>query len=86
LGASQGHKGQHEIICWASQHLNIQIGIALRSDRWVGADLWQRAADRSLILDALLGRSEVVVVGIDRGGLQQNSRRRVVQLRDRAGG
>ncbi|MBX9944857.1 MAG: terminase large subunit [Reyranella sp.] len=62
-------KGQGEIIRWASQHLNIEIGLALRSDRWVGADLWQRAADRTLTLDALLERSEVVVIGIDGGGL-----------------
>jgi len=62
-------KGQGEIIRWASQHLNVEIGLALRSDRWVGADLWQRAADRSLTLDTLLDRSEVVVIGIDGGGL-----------------
>jgi len=62
-------KGQGEIIRWASQHLNIEIGLALRSDRWVGADLWQRATDRTLTLDALLERSEVVVIGIDGGGL-----------------
>ncbi|MGD9885146.1 MAG: hypothetical protein AB7U95_34110 [Reyranella sp.] len=62
-------KGPAEIIRWASQHLNIEIGPALRSDRWVGVDLWQRAADRSLTLDALLDRSEVVVIGIDGGGL-----------------
>jgi phage terminase large subunit-like protein len=62
-------KGPGEIIRWASQHLNIEIGLALRSDRWVGADLWQRAADRTLTLDALIERSEVVVIGIDGGGL-----------------
>jgi len=62
-------KGQGEIIRWASQHLNVEIGLALRSDRWVGADLWQRAADRSITLEALLDRSEVVVIGIDGGGL-----------------
>jgi phage terminase large subunit-like protein len=62
-------KGQGEIIRWASQHLNIEIGLALRSDRWVGADLWQRATDTNLTLDALLERSEVVVIGIDGGGL-----------------
>ncbi|NDH64305.1 MAG: terminase large subunit, partial [Alphaproteobacteria bacterium] len=32
-------------------------------------DLWQRAADTSLTLDTLLERSEVVVIGIDGGGL-----------------
>jgi len=33
-------KGQGEIVRWASQHLNIEIGLALRSDRWAGADFW----------------------------------------------
>ena len=62
-------KGQGEIIRWASQHLNIEIGLALRSDRWIGVDYWLRAADTTLTLDALLERSEVVVIGIDGGGL-----------------
>jgi len=62
-------KGQGEIVRWASQHLNIEIGLALRSDRWVGADYWEQATDKSLTLDELMARSEVVVVGIDGGGL-----------------
>lgn len=62
-------KGQQEIIRWASQHLNIEIGLALRSDRWVGADYWQGAEDDTLTLDVLLDRSEVIVIGIDGGGL-----------------
>jgi phage terminase large subunit-like protein len=62
-------KGQGEIIRWASQHLNIEIGLALRCDRWVGADYWQGAADASLTLEVLLDRSEVIVIGIDGGGL-----------------
>ena len=62
-------KGQGEIVRWASQHLNIEIGLALRSDRWVGADYWEQAADKTLTLDELLARSEVVVMGIDGGGL-----------------
>ena len=62
-------KGQGEIVRWASQHLNIEIGLALRSDRWVGADYWEQAADKTLTLDELLERSEVVVMGIDGGGL-----------------
>ncbi len=62
-------KGQGEIVRWASQHLNIEIGLALRSDRWVGADYWEQATDRSLTLENLLSRSDVVVIGIDGGGL-----------------
>lgn len=61
--------GDGEVIRWASQHLNIEIGLALGSDRWAGADHWQAAAETTLTLDELLTRSEVVVMGADGGGL-----------------
>jgi phage terminase large subunit-like protein len=60
---------EEEFRRWASQHLNLEIGIALRSDRWAGAEFWQARADKSLTLESLLDRSEVAVVGIDGGGL-----------------
>lgn len=52
-----------------AKHLNIEIGLNLRSDRWTGADFWEAQADESLNLQALLDQSEVVTVGIDGGGL-----------------
>ena len=63
------YKGDEEIRRWASQHLNMEIGLALKSDGWAGADYWEAAEDAALTLDEILIRSEVIVVGIDGGGL-----------------
>lgn len=52
-----------------AKHLDIEIGLNLRSDRWAGADFWQACAIPSLTLAELLERAEVAVVGIDGGGL-----------------
>ena len=52
-----------------AKHLNVEIGQAQRGDRWVGTEFWQRQTDEALTYDSLMERSEVVVVGIDGGGL-----------------
>lgn len=63
-------KGEAEIRSWASQHLNIEIGLALRSNSWAGAPLWMKAETiPTLTLEELLKRSEVVDLGIDGGGM-----------------
>jgi phage terminase large subunit-like protein len=51
-----------------AKYLNIEIGLNLQSDRWAGADFWE-ACGGDLTLDKLIERSEVIVVGIDGGGL-----------------
>ncbi|MCA1368083.1 terminase large subunit [Bradyrhizobium sp. BRP14] len=54
---------------WASQHLNIEIGVGLGGDGWSGAPHWSSCVDDDLTgLDALLKRSEVCTIGIDWGG------------------
>jgi phage terminase large subunit-like protein len=62
-------KGIEEERRWASQHLNVEIGLALHSERWRGADHWLPAIEPELTLEEILHRSEVVTVGIDGGGL-----------------
>lgn len=52
-----------------AKHLNVEIGLNLRSDRWAGADFWLARGNRCLTLENLLARSEVVDLGIDGGGL-----------------
>lgn len=61
--------GQEELRRWASQHLNIEIGLALHNERWRGADYWEKGAETCLTLDELIERSEVATIGIDGGGL-----------------
>lgn len=51
-----------------AKHLNIEIGLNLRSDRWAGVDFWEQQA-RRVSFEDILRRSEVVTVGIDGGGL-----------------
>ncbi|ABC35656.1 terminase large subunit [Burkholderia pseudomallei] len=53
-----------------AKHLNIEIGINLRTDRWAGADFWISAGlpERVELFD-LLEQCEVIAAGIDGGGL-----------------
>lgn len=53
----------------ASQHFNVQVGMALRSDGWAGAVVWDRGVEKGLTLDSILERSEAVAIGVDGGGL-----------------
>lgn len=58
-----------ELRVWASQHLNLQIGLALSAAGWAGAEFWERRAELVLSVEELIARCEVVTAGIDGGGL-----------------
>lgn len=61
--------GIEELRRWASQHLNVQIGVAALGDGWPGAEYWEETAHHTLTLEMVLDLSDVVEIGIDGGGL-----------------
>lgn len=68
--ADEEPKGEGALRTWASQHLNIEIGMAMAASGWAGALFWEQCADAALMpLAEVLRRCEVVTVGIDGGGL-----------------
>lgn len=52
-----------------AKHLNIEIGLNLASDRWAGAEFWKAAEDPNITLEWMLDHCEVIVPGVDGGGL-----------------
>ncbi|MBL5825417.1 terminase large subunit [Serratia fonticola] len=52
-----------------AKHLNVEMGLNLRSDRWAGAEFWEAQARKNVSFEEILDRAEVVTVGIDGGGL-----------------
>lgn len=61
--------GEGEVRGFLAKHLNIEIGLALMSDAWVGAEFWEPQALTGLSLEEILKRCEVIDVGGDGGGL-----------------
>jgi phage terminase large subunit-like protein len=63
-------EGEESFRGFLAKHANVEIGLALRSDRWAGAEFWEGSAlAPRLSLEDLIERSEVIDVGIDGGGL-----------------
>lgn len=54
---------------WVSQHLNIEIGVGHKTDAWPGAQFWAQAEDSTITLETILERCDVIIVGLDGGGL-----------------
>lgn len=62
-------KGPETRNVFLAKHLNVEIGQNLRANRWPGAEFWPRQVYEGLTLELLLELSEVAVVGLDGGGL-----------------
>lgn len=60
--------GEGELRRWASQHLNVEIGMALSTDHWPGAAAWPSCAVEFVTLDYLKAHCDTLTIGIDAGG------------------
>jgi phage terminase large subunit-like protein len=69
LRSQAKEEGENEFKEFLAKHLNVEIGLNLRSDRWAGADFWEAAGDPLLTFDAFLQRVDVATAGVDGGGL-----------------
>lgn len=60
--------GEHNVRDFLAKHVNVEIGLALRDNRWIGSNRWEEN-ERTFGLQYILDNSEVITVGIDGGGL-----------------
>lgn len=67
--AKAEESGEESVRGFLSKFLNVEIGLALLSNRWPGAEFWETQARKAITLDYIIERSEVVTIGIDGGGL-----------------
>lgn len=69
----QVQSGQDEegdtIQTFLAKHLNVEIGMNLRANRWPGADFWAKRASPEITLEYLYEHCDVIVPGLDGGGL-----------------
>jgi len=65
----KGEDGDTSLQIVLAKYLNVEIGQRLARDRWTGSEFWPRCAIPVLTLDDLIARSEVIVGGVDGGGL-----------------
>lgn len=61
--------GEGSVRGFLAKHLNVEIGLNLRANRWRGADFWEAAADKRVTWEWIVENCAAVTVGIDGGGL-----------------
>jgi len=62
-------EGPKSLVGFCAKHLNVEPGMGARSDNWAGAEFWKPSASTEVTLDTIVERCEVVVVGLDGGGM-----------------
>lgn len=61
--------GEGAVRDFLAKHMDVEIGMALRSDRWAGADYWESSVSDCDTIEKMLDRCEVITIGVDGGGL-----------------
>lgn len=61
--------GEESMRGFLAKHLNVEIGLGLKTNNWAGSLFWEAQGEKTLTLDDLLKRCEVIGVGVDGGGL-----------------
>ena len=61
--------GDASVQGFLAKHLNVEIGLSLKNQQWAGTAFWEATTVKHVSLDVILETSEVVVIGIDGGGL-----------------
>ena len=60
--------GEESLRDFLAKHLNVEIGMNLRANRWAGAEYWLQQS-KNFTLSKLIDQSDVITAGIDGGGL-----------------
>ena len=60
--------GEESLRDFLAKHLNVEIGLNLRANRWAGAEYWLQQS-KNFTLDKLIEQSDLITIGIDGGGL-----------------
>lgn len=60
--------GEESLRDFLAKHLNVEIGMNLRANRWAGAEYWLLQS-KKFTLSKLIEQSDVLTAGIDGGGL-----------------
>jgi len=60
--------GKESMTGFLAKHLNIEIGLSLGLDNWAGSEFWEKMS-RSVTLQEIFDKSDVIEVGADGGGL-----------------
>lgn len=62
-------EGDSSLQGFLAKHLNVEVGLMLRSNNWAGAPYWTRRSIGRFDLAQLMDQSEVITAGVDGGGL-----------------